>query len=66
MQQHVATDGASTASAPSISFSDLAPLPAQDPRYAQYKVIRRNGSVVAFEPAKISLAMTKAYITGVY
>ena len=62
MQQLVATDGASTASAPSISFSDLTPIPDQDPRYAQYKVIRRNGSVVAFEPAKISLAMTKAYI----
>ena len=62
MQQFVATEGASTASAPGISFSDIAPIPDQDPRYAQYKVIRRNGSVVAFEPAKISLAMTKAYI----
>lgn len=62
MQQLGATDGASTASAPGIGFSDLAPIPDQDPRYAQYKVIRRNGSVVAFEPAKISLAMTKAYI----
>ena len=62
MQQLIATDGTSTASAPGISLSDIAPIPAQDPRYAQYKVIRRNGSVVAFEPAKISLAMTKAYI----
>ena len=25
-----------------------------DPRYAQYKVIRRNGAVVGFEPSKIS------------
>ncbi|MGH8670836.1 MAG: ribonucleoside-diphosphate reductase subunit alpha [Burkholderiales bacterium] len=31
-------------------------------RYAAYKVIRRNGGVVAFEPAKISVAMTKAFI----
>ena len=31
-------------------------------RYAQYKVIRRNGSVVGFEPSKISIAMTKAFI----
>ncbi len=62
MQQFIATESASTASAPSISFSDIAPTPDQDPRYAQYKVIRRNGSVVAFEPAKISLAMTRAYI----
>jgi ribonucleoside-diphosphate reductase alpha chain len=28
----------------------------------QYKVIRRNGSVVPFEPAKISIAVTKAFI----
>lgn len=28
----------------------------------QYKVIRRNGSVVPFEPSKISIAMTKAFI----
>src|SRR5688500_4974558 len=30
--------------------------------YADYKVIRRNGAVVGFEPAKISVAMTKAYL----
>ena len=30
--------------------------------FADYKVIRRNGSVVGFEPAKISIAMTKAYL----
>ncbi|MEK7792803.1 MAG: ATP cone domain-containing protein, partial [Pseudomonadota bacterium] len=33
-----------------------------DTRYAHYKVIRRNGAVVAFEPIKISVAMTKAFI----
>ncbi|HNB02217.1 MAG TPA: hypothetical protein PLK61_10455, partial [Nitrosomonas sp.] len=27
-----------------------------------YKIIRRNGAVVAFEPSKISVAMTKAFI----
>ena len=31
-----------------------APMTAADPRYAQYKVIRRNGAVVGFEPAKIT------------
>src|SRR5688572_32905316 len=30
--------------------------------YADYKVIRRNGAVVGFEPAKISIAMTKAFL----
>src|SRR5687768_17909717 len=30
--------------------------------YALHKIIRRNGSVAAFEPAKISIAMTKAFL----
>jgi ribonucleoside-diphosphate reductase alpha chain len=30
--------------------------------YADYKLIRRNGSVVMFEPAKIAVAVTKAFI----
>ncbi len=31
-------------------------------QYAQYKIIRRNGSVVGFEPSKIAVALTKAFI----
>src|SRR5579859_5543517 len=31
-------------------------------RFAQYKVIRRNGAVVSFEPGKISVAVTKAFL----
>ena len=30
--------------------------------HAQYKVIRRNGAVVPFEPAKVTVAMTKAFL----
>ncbi|MFN7509394.1 MAG: ribonucleoside-diphosphate reductase subunit alpha [Betaproteobacteria bacterium] len=30
--------------------------------YADYKLIRRNGAVVGFEPSKIALAMTKAFL----
>ncbi len=30
--------------------------------YADHKVIRRNGAVVGFEPSKIAVAMTKAYL----
>ncbi|MBP8902809.1 MAG: ribonucleoside-diphosphate reductase subunit alpha, partial [Thiobacillaceae bacterium] len=30
--------------------------------YADHKIIRRNGAVVAFEPGKISIALTKAFI----
>ncbi len=35
---------------------------AREALYAQYKIIRRNGSVVGFEPAKVTIAMTKAFI----
>jgi len=31
-------------------------------RYEQYKVIRRNGAVVSFEPGKIAVAVTKAFL----
>jgi len=30
--------------------------------YADYKIIRRNGAVVSFEPSKIAVAMTKAFL----
>jgi ribonucleoside-diphosphate reductase alpha chain len=42
---------------PVSSSSPSSPNP-----FDQYKVIRRNGSVVVFEPAKISIALTKAFI----
>lgn len=35
---------------------------AREAVYAQYKIIRRNGAVVGFEPSKIAIAMTKAFI----
>src|SRR5689334_6269456 len=35
---------------------------AADPRLAQYKIIRRNGAVVGFEPQKITIALTKAFL----
>src|SRR5258706_1524042 len=49
-------------SAPAVNFipedtSEFAPS-----RYGDYKIIRRNGAVVGFEPSKISVAMTKAFI----
>ena len=30
--------------------------------FSEYKIIRRNGAVVGFEPGKISVAMTKAFL----
>jgi ribonucleoside-diphosphate reductase alpha chain len=47
---------------PAIGLAPNETPAARDIRYAQYKVIRRNGSVVGFEPSKISIAMTKAFI----
>ncbi|MVW78325.1 ribonucleoside-diphosphate reductase subunit alpha [Bordetella sp. 02P26C-1] len=35
---------------------------AQNGQWAGYQVIRRNGSVVGFEPSKIAIAMTKAFL----
>ena len=58
---HAATDSVSISP---ILASDV-PAPAPSVSYNpfdQYKVIRRNGSVVVFEPAKITIALTKAFI----
>ena len=30
--------------------------------FAEYRIIRRNGAVVSFEPSKIAIAMTKAFL----
>src|SRR4051812_38723193 len=50
------------ASVPTAAFSGSdAPVGAES-GFADYRVIRRNGSVVGFEPAKISVAMTKAFL----
>jgi ribonucleoside-diphosphate reductase alpha chain len=54
-----------TETTPSASAASLAltETPAgHEALYSQYKVIRRNGAVMGFEPAKISIAMTKAFI----
>ena len=48
-----------TQRAPSSSVGGLS---SGRPEYADYKVIRRNGSVVGFEPAKVSIALTKAFL----
>jgi len=56
----LATDSTSSTVTPSYDFSSTSPY--QDSRYSQYKIIRRNGSVVAFMPNKISIALTKAFI----
>ncbi|HTP97109.1 MAG TPA: ribonucleoside-diphosphate reductase subunit alpha [Burkholderiales bacterium] len=56
----VASEVVSSAPTPNLILEE--PAAAPDSRYAQYRVIRRNGAVVGFEPSKISIAMTKAFI----
>src|SRR5688500_6601051 len=43
---------------PILGESDSGP----QERYADYKIIRRNSAVVGFEPDKIAVAMTKAFL----
>lgn len=60
MLHAVATDNASMSSMHAADVSDS--IQSQPSSLDQYKVIRRNGSVVPFEPSKISVALTKAFI----
>ena len=54
------TETVANSSAANLTLTEI---PAgHEARYAQYKVIRRNGSVMEFEPSKVSIAMTKAFI----
>jgi len=56
---NVATETVSSAPIPSRETAE--PV-ATDARYADYKIIRRNGAVVGFAPNKIAIAVTKAFI----
>jgi ribonucleoside-diphosphate reductase alpha chain len=59
MQLATETPGA----APAAKFATpISPLANPAAVYAEHKIIRRNGAVVGFEPSKISIAMTKAFI----
>ncbi|MGN6701592.1 MAG: ribonucleoside-diphosphate reductase subunit alpha, partial [Burkholderiaceae bacterium] len=44
------------------SFSGKGAPAAAAAGYGDYRIIRRNGAVVGFEPSKISIAMTKAFL----
>ncbi|MEO8203543.1 MAG: ribonucleoside-diphosphate reductase subunit alpha, partial [Betaproteobacteria bacterium] len=56
----IAQEGAAPNPAQSVSITeDNAPT---QNAYADYKIIRRNGSVVGFEPSKIAVAVTKAFL----
>src|SRR5262245_27301849 len=56
----LATESAPVTPVPGFAAADTALT--RDNPYAEYKIIRRNGAVVGCEPAKISIAMTKAFL----
>jgi ribonucleoside-diphosphate reductase alpha chain len=46
-----------------VAGANLAEVPAvTESPYPEYRIIRRNGAVVGFDPSKISVAMTKAFL----
>src|SRR5256714_13345154 len=56
----IVQDNATTTPGLDVGFAEAGSA-ARSP-FADYKVIRRNGAVVGFEPSKISVAMTKAFL----
>jgi len=56
----IAQENATASASPGLGVSEASQAPRTP--YADYKIIRRNGAVVGFEPSKISVAMTKAYL----
>ena len=52
----------SNSSSSSIGRIDLAESGSSAMPRNEYRVIRRNGSVVGFEPSKVAIAMTKAFL----
>ncbi|MEK8053490.1 ribonucleoside-diphosphate reductase subunit alpha [Ideonella sp. DXS22W] len=56
--QALVTSSPSVGIAPHVAASSEGPTSA----YAGYQIIRRNGSVVAFEPNKIAVALMKAFL----
>lgn len=49
-------------SKPFTSNEASAPSNSPNSQFQNYQIIRRNGSVVPFEPAKIAIAMMKAFL----
>ncbi|MCO4892210.1 ribonucleoside-diphosphate reductase subunit alpha [Cupriavidus sp. WGtm5] len=60
-QNEITTGGAAAGVASQASTTQQTPSAATT-NYPDHKIIRRNGAVVAFEPSKIAVAMTKAFL----
>ncbi len=56
----IAQQGTATNTAIGVGVSESGLQPRTP--YSEYRIIRRNGAVVGFEPSKIAVAMTKAFL----
>ncbi|HUQ24717.1 MAG TPA: ribonucleotide reductase N-terminal alpha domain-containing protein, partial [Burkholderiales bacterium] len=56
----IAQDNATASASIGLGVSEASSSPRTP--YSDYKIIRRNGAVVGFEPSKIAVAMTKAFL----
>ena len=56
----IAQQGTATNTAIGVDVSESSSQPRAP--YSEYRIIRRNGAVVGFEPSKIAVAMTKAFL----
>jgi ribonucleoside-diphosphate reductase alpha chain len=56
----IAQQGTATNTAIGVGVSESSSQPRTP--YSEYRIIRRNGAVVGFEPSKIAVAMTKAFL----
>src|SRR5437764_326647 len=56
----IAQENATASASLGLAVSEASSAPRTP--YSDYKIIRRNGAVVGFEPSKISVAMTKAFL----
>jgi ribonucleoside-diphosphate reductase alpha chain len=62
MQWSESVRGSSSPLAAGISSAKHEAATQADRRFDDFKVIRRNGAVVEFQPEKVSIAMTKAFL----
>ncbi len=60
--QIAASHAPGIAPAPHLTLGEDRAAPPQASALAHYQIIRRNGAVVPFEPAKIAVAMMKAFL----
>ena len=56
------TTSSITSRTDSVQHFGSTDAPITEATWSQYHIIRRNGSVVSFEPSKIGIAMTKAFL----